>query len=404
MPEKPWALILAAGQGKRVTAGGQPKQFLLWRGVPLYWHSARAMSRSAAVGGIVFVFPANVRVQEEARLKDLHERENPGLPWVVADGGAQRQDSVRLGLAALPRTAHYVLIHDAARPFIGPALIREVCAALRKGAAAVVPALPVTDTIKIVTNNLVAATLPRDELAAAQTPQGFRLDLLRKAHAENSAPSVTDDAALMEKAGHDVCVVPGCLRNTKITYTEDLALLADPMPVPCPRVGMGYDVHRCAAQGEGRPMRLGGVAIPGGPDVIAHSDGDVLLHALMDSLLGCAGMDDIGKHFPDNDDRFHNISSAVLLDKVLEMIRGADIVPQNADMTIVAQKPRIQPFSAEIRKNIARLLGLPVAQVNLKATTEEGMGFTGRGEGIRAWAIVSALYVPKQSGSTPEIF
>ncbi|GFH62748.1 MAG: bifunctional 2-C-methyl-D-erythritol 4-phosphate cytidylyltransferase/ 2-C-methyl-D-erythritol 2,4-cyclodiphosphate synthase [Candidatus Desulfovibrio kirbyi] len=387
--QKPWALILAAGQSNRAAAG-RPKQFLPWRGVPLYWHSARAMSHSACIGGIVFVFPADARNEEEKRLQDLHRHDNLGLPFLTADGGPLRQDSVRLGLALVPQTVKHVLIHDAARPFLQPALIRGVCATLHQGAVAVVPAVPVTDTIKVVANNLVTATLPRNTLSAVQTPQGFRLDLLRRAHAAARAP-MTDDAALMEQAGHDVRVIAGDAANTKITWTGDLDLLADPPPMPCPRVGFGYDVHRYVGKDQGRPLKLGGIAIAGAPEVAAHSDGDVLLHALADALLGCAGMDDIGRHFPDSDERYNNISSTVLLDHVLELLRNQNIVLQNVDMTIIAQKPRIYPYSAEIRKNVARLLGLSVTRVNLKATTEEGLGFTGRCEGVKVCAIASAL-------------
>lgn len=158
------------------------------------------------------------------------------------------------------------------------------------------------------------------------------------------------------------------------------------MPRPC--AGMGYDVHR---YGPGRPLKLGGVLIPGGPEVVAHSDGDVLLHALMDALLGCAALGDIGQHFPDSQARYEGISSAVLLDQVLEMLRGAGLELSHVDLTIVAQTPRLSPFREEIRKNVARLLGLDTARVNLKATTEEGLGFTGRSEGIKAYAVVSAL-------------
>ena len=167
------------------------------------------------------------------------------------------------------------------------------------------------------------------------------------------------------------------------------------MPRPC--TGMGYDVHR---YGPGRPLKLGGVPIPDGPEVVAHSDGDVLLHALMDALLGCAGLGDIGRHFPDNQARFEGISSAVLLDQVLEMLYGAGVTLCHADLTIVAQAPRLSPFREEIRKNVARLLGLDKAHVNLKATTEEGLGFTGRAEGIKAYAVVSALTGAAPSFST----
>lgn len=391
-PEKIWALILAAGRGRRlaVATGGLSKQFLRWRGFPLYWHAARVMSRSAVVDGIVFVFPPERCAAEEETLRALQAKEDLGLPWRVAAGGALRQDSVRLGLAVLPREARHVLVHDAARPFLSPALTRRVCESLRQGAAAAIPGLPVTDTIKQVNNGLVTATLPRAQLMAVQTPQGFDLNLLRQAHrhALEAGLTVTDDAALMEARGHGVHIVPGEAANVKITNPEDLALLAGGQPMPRPCSGMGYDVHR---YGSGRPLKLGGVPIPDAPEVVAHSDGDVLLHALMDALLGCAGLGDIGRHFPDNQARFEGISSAILLDQVLEMLRDAGVTLCHVDLTIVAQKPRLSPFHEEIRKNVARLLGLDKKHVNFKATTEESLGFTGRAEGIKAYAVVSAL-------------
>ena len=388
---KPWAILLAAGQGSRLAAAadGRAKQFLPWRGAPLYWHSARAMSRSAVVAGIVFVFPQNGHAEHEERLRELHVAEDLGIPWLTAVGGEMRQDSVWNALCVLPADARHVLIHDAARPFLTPALVRSVCEALQHGACGVIPAVPVTDTIKTVADGLVTGTLPRQALMAVQTPQGFSSDLLRQAHAHarETGLSVTDDASLLEALGHSVHVVEGEAANVKITRPEDLDLLRDEAPIPSIRTGMGYDVHR---YGQGRPMRLGGVSIPNAPEVLAHSDGDVLLHALSDALLGCACLGDIGQHFSDKDPQFEGISSAILLHQVLDMAREAGCTPCHVDMTIVAQVPKLAPYREEIRKNVARLMGLPASCVNLKATTEEHLGFTGRSEGIKAYAVVTA--------------
>ena len=388
---KPWALVLAAGQGSRMaeSTGGTAKQFLPWRGVPLFWHAARAMSRSASVAGIVFVFPASQIDEASELLADLHKYDDLGLPWVVACGGALRQDSVRLGLAALPVRPASVLVHDAARPFLSPALVRRVCHELAQGAAGVIPAISVTDTIKTVENGRVTATLPREGLAAVQTPQGFQLKTLLAAHAHalEAGLAVTDEASLLEALGFEVRVIQGEASNVKITRPEDLDLLRDEAALPSIRTGMGYDVHR---YGQGRPMRIGGVSIPGAPEVLAHSDGDVLLHALADALLGCACLGDIGQHFSDKDSRFEGISSAILLHQVLDMVREAGCTPCHVDMTIVAQVPKLAPYREEIRKNVARLMGLPASCVNLKATTEEHLGFTGRSEGIKAYAVVTA--------------
>ncbi|WP_165078990.1 MULTISPECIES: 2-C-methyl-D-erythritol 4-phosphate cytidylyltransferase [unclassified Desulfovibrio] len=392
--ELPWAVLLAAGSGRRLAAAldGRPKQFLLFEGVPLYWRPAQVFAHSGAVGGIVLVFPEAALEVEARRLDALGAADDLGIPWLAVAGGPQRQDSVRLGLAAVPRHVRQVLVHDAARPFVSAALVRRICAALAGGAPAVIPGLPVTDTIKVVDADepeLAVGTPPRALLRAVQTPQGFDAALLREAHerARADAPA-TDDAALMEALGVPVRIIPGEAENVKITNPEDLALLRGDAPASLPCNGLGYDVHR---YGGGRPLRLGGVEIPGAPGVFAHSDGDVLLHALMDAILGCASLGDIGQHFPDSDPALDGISSALLLDRVLELAAGAGIRLCHVDLTVVAQKPRLAPWREEIRNTVASLLGLARHEVNLKATTEEGLGFTGRVEGIKAWALVSGL-------------
>lgn len=410
---RPWALLLAAGRGSRMAAatGGTSKQFLIWKDSPLYWHSALTFSRSSAVAGIVFVFPLGELARCEAEVRALDARQPLGLPWAAVEGGAERDDSVRNGLAALPGAAVHVLIHDAARPFMSARLVRTVQAELAAGAVAVIPALPVTDTIKMVEGARVLSTLPRHRLVAVQTPQGFARAELEAAHAarmeeasRGQGQPVTDDAMLMEAAGHAVRVVPGEKTNVKITTVEDMALLSPP-PSLQPRTGMGYDVHRYAQDAgdpKARPMKLGGIAIDKAPAVLAHSDGDVLLHALCDALLGCACLGDIGEHFPDADARFDNISSAILLDQVLTRVRRAGLRLCHADMTIVAQRPRLAAFKDAIRRNVARLLQLPPEAVNVKATTEERLGFTGREEGIKAYAVVSALYAPPAAADAGE--
>ncbi|MDD4702004.1 MAG: 2-C-methyl-D-erythritol 4-phosphate cytidylyltransferase, partial [Desulfovibrio sp.] len=210
---KPWVILLAAGQGSRLAAAtkGNAKQFISWRGAPLFWHAARAVSRSAAVAGIVFVFPKNEHAAHKDHLRELHAAEDLGLPWLTAAGGELRQDSVWNGLCVLPAGTRHVLVHDAARPFVTPTLIRKVCEALQQDVAGVIPALPVTDTIKTVADGLVSGTLPRQTLVAAQTPQGFSCELLRQAHfhAQQKKFSVTDDAALLEALGHKVHIVEG---------------------------------------------------------------------------------------------------------------------------------------------------------------------------------------------------
>lgn len=387
-----WAVLLAAGSGSRLAEAGlgEKKQFLSWRGLPLYWHSARTLARAPRVAGLVFVFPADEFDAARDGAESLLADEPLNLPCRFAVGGARRQDSVQNALDALPADCARVLVHDAARPFASAALAVRLLEALDAGVPAAVPGLPVTDTVKRVAEGLAAETLPRGELRAVQTPQAFDLGVLRAAH-EHCARlglDVTDDASMVEALGRDVAVIPGEAANRKITTPEDLAMLADGESPRVPVTGWGYDVHK---YGPGRPMVLGGVPIDGGPEVVAHSDGDVLLHALADALLGCLGRGDIGEHFPDSDERFRGIESSILVNEVLAMAVEDGFRPTHADLTLICQTPRLARFKPLIRTAVARLLRLDEARVNVKATTEEGLGFTGRGEGVKAVACVSGL-------------
>lgn len=401
-----WAVILAAGTGSRLApalaanAGPQRKQYLELDGAPLFWRSARTLARIQAIKGLVFVFPAEDLESMTQCVAELYDRDPLGLPWRICAGGLRRQDSVRLGLASLPEGCVSVLVHDSARPFASAALARRVLNALapEQGAAvAAIPGLAVTDTIKRVDHNdLVVETLQRAELRAVQTPQGFHLAALVAAHVQAQAEGweVTDDAGLMERAGHLVTIVAGEEGNVKITTPADLELL-HPRAVAAPRTGWGYDVHRYVPTGQehakARPMMLGGLAIPGGPRVIAHSDGDVLLHALTDALLGIACAGDIGQLFPDTDVQFENMPSAIFVTEALRRVRAAGYRPVHADLTVVAQVPKLAPHKARMAAQIAQLLEIQVDAVNVKATTEEGLGFTGEKRGIKAVAVVTAL-------------
>ncbi|MDD4950965.1 MAG: 2-C-methyl-D-erythritol 2,4-cyclodiphosphate synthase, partial [Desulfovibrionaceae bacterium] len=220
-------------------------------------------------------------------------------------------------------------------------------------------------------------------------PQGFKRGLLVRAHAlaQEQGWEVTDDASLVERMGEPVLVVPGEEANVKITTPEDLARLNQARPAaPC--VGLGYDAHR---YGPGRPLVLGGIPIPNGPRVQAHSDGDVLLHALTDALLGCAGAGDIGLLFPDTDPAFEAMSSSIFVKEALARAQEAGLKIVHADLTVVAQTPKIAPWREQIAENVAGLLGLERGQVNVKATTEEGLGFTGEKKGLKAYALVTAV-------------
>ena len=424
-----WAVLLAAGQSSRLAGQGvaTPKQFLCLDGAPLFWRSARTLSRLAALRGIVFVFPpesaaavatddgsgpssarahahsaqagsAHLPQDYEALVRALDAGGRLGLPWRIAYGGKRRQDSVRKALAALPPDCDAVLVHDSARPFATAALMARVLNALESGLPAVTPGIAVTDTIKSVDENgRVLRTHDRARLRAVQTPQGFALAALRQAHARAEAEGweVTDDAGLMERCGLPVLVVEGEEGNRKITTLQDLRLPGfspdlSPEESPMPRQivcsGLGYDVHRYGGE---RPFILGGVPIRTEVTVAAHSDGDTLLHALMDAMLGCVGGGDIGGMFPDSDPAFDNISSGILLAEVLERTRRQGLEIDHVDITVIAQTPRIAPHREAIAANVATMLALPPASVNVKATTEERLGFTGEKKGIKVLALVT---------------
>jgi len=388
-----WSIILAAGSGTRLSAATQSvkKQFLEWKGAPLFWHSAITLSHISRMRGLIFVFPEEDLEEATETLNKLDFGRRLGLPWKAVSGGARRQDSVCNALQALPSACSHVLVHDSARPFFSAAMVNRVIDSLASGSKAVIPAIPVTDTIKVAEDCTVSHTLDRSTLQACQTPQGFDASLLIDAHNQCKLENweVTDDASIAEQAGYSVTIVDGEHTNRKITNPEDLAMIESKQAaMPIPVTGWGYDVHR---YGKGRLMKLGGVPIQGGPEVVAHSDGDVLLHALCDALLGCMGEGDIGEHFPDSSAEFDNISSGVLLNEVYDKFLQRGYKLTNVDLTIIAQVPRLVPWKKHIKKNICNLLKLESEQVNVKATTEEKLGFTGEKKGIKAVAAVMAL-------------
>lgn len=395
-----WGIILAAGSARRLLGAGLPcaKQFLLFKDKPLYWHGARAMAKVPELEGIVFVLPPGMGEEEfrqrEEEVKKLFFQENISLQWKVVPGGASRQESVGTGLEALPAGAHAVLVHDSARPFASPRLMASVAQALHS-CDAVIPAIPVTDTIKQVNKlSYVVHTPDRETLQAVQTPQGFTVALLRQAHAKalENGICVTDDAMLMEQAGIGVLVIPGEVGNVKITHPEDLDMLEakSAMAKNLYVTGFGYDVHQ---YGGSRPFILGGLPLQTDIMIKAHSDGDVLLHALCDAILGCVGgkAGDIGTLFPDSDPQYDNYPGGALLSDVLNLASRHGVQIVHADLTVIAQVPKIAPHRYGIAKNIASLLKIPVESVSVKATTEEKMGFTGEKKGIKAVAVVSAI-------------
>ncbi len=401
------AIIPAAGQGLRM-GSNTPKQFLELAGRPLFIHALLAFQQVAAVKAVVLVVPAAQRASVERLLAAAALP-----PWegqlLLADGGRLRQDSVRAGLEALPFEPQVVLVHDGVRPFVSAQLIEScIGAALEKGA--VIAAVPVKDTIKkVVASGAVAATVDRSDLWQAQTPQAMRTELLRQAMARALADGFegTDEASLLEHIGVEVAVLPGSERNIKITRPEDLVVAralmeqrnktaaGEPLAAEQEsrggmertelRVGHGYDAHRLVA---GRDLVLGGVVVPHELGLLGHSDADVLTHALCDAILGAVGGGDIGRHFPDSDPQYKGISSLLLLERVVTHAAAEGWRLVNADVTVVAQRPKLAPFLAEMRRRLATACQVQESALNLKATTTEKMGFAGREEGIAAHAVV----------------
>lgn len=372
------AVIVAAGSATRMQ--GIDKMLVPLVGVPVVLRSVRALAASDCIDSLVIV----TRTECMETLRTLCAEVSK--PVTVVAGGASRPESVLAGLAALPEGTELAAIHDGARPLVTQAVIAEaVEAAGRCGAAA--PAVPVHDTIKQAENGLVRATPERKTLFAVQTPQVFDVKLLKTVlrAAMERGIALTDDCSAVEAAGKPVVLTQGCEENLKITTPVDLTLAEAILKRrKTMRIGHGYDVHRLT---EGRRLILGGVEIPFERGLDGHSDADVLVHALMDALLGAAGLRDIGVLFPDNDPAYKNISSMLLLDRVMLTLEHAGYAVGNVDVTVLAQRPKLKDYIPVMRENLARAMKIPLDCVNIKATTEEGLGFTGSGEGIACHAV-----------------
>lgn len=355
-------------------------------GRPLLSHALEAFRTHPAVSEILLV----VAPDDAERARRLIAAGPSHVTEKVVVGGEQRRDSVWQGLQQVTAGTEMTLIHDAARPLVSHRVIDRCLEAIRQYGAAVV-CCPVADTIKRAgPDGQVAATVVRDALWGAQTPQGGRTALLLEAYAQavEGQWTVTDDAGVIERAGRRVQIVEGDAMNFKITRPEDLAL-AERLLSPAPRTGFGYDVHRLV---EGRPLVLGGVSIPHAAGLLGHSDADVVTHAIMDALLGAAALGDIGQHFPDTDTEYRGISSLALLAAVAGKLAGAGYQVVNVDATIVAQAPRLAAHLDGMRARIAGVLEVAPARVSMKATTTEGLGFAGEGAGMAAYA--TATIVP----------
>lgn len=377
------ALIVAAGRGERA-GGGLPKQYRPLAGIPVLRRAIDVFLGHPRVDAV------RVMIAEEHA--SLYETATAGLdlgPPVI--GGTERQASVLNGLESLSDTApDRVLIHDAARPLVPAAVINRVLDAL-DGAPAALPVLAVADTLRRGADGVAAGTVSRDGLWRAQTPQGMAFPAILDAHRQAAAEgiAVTDDAALMEWAGHAVALVTGAEDAMKITTAEDFAmaerLIAGATET---RVGTGFDVHRLGEKEPGGVdgVALGGIVIPHDRALLGHSDADVGLHALTDALLGALGDGDIGAHFPPSDPQWKGAASDRFLADACRRVRDAGGAIRHLDLTIICERPKVGPYREPMRARIAEICGVSVERVSVKATTTERLGFPGRGEGIAAQA------------------
>lgn len=377
-------LVVAAGRGLRAGTG-IPKQYRPIAGIAMLKRTLQAL---AGMDRIDVVLP----VIGEGDVPDFDALVGP-IPDVLPPvfGGATRQNSVRSGLEALASTdpPDLILVHDGARPFVSANMVERVITALASGAAAAIPVLPVTDTVKRIDKDgkTVRETVDRSVLRRVQTPQGFQFDALLDAHRSTAWAELTDDAAVMEQAGITVIAVDGDVANTKITTPEDFQEAERRMgELQTARTGMGFDVHRFEP---GHAVTLCGVSIPHTARLAGHSDADVGLHALTDALLGAIAAGDIGDHFPPSDPQWKGAPSEKFLRHAAGLVTARGGTVDHVDITLICEKPKIGPHKPAMRDAIAAMLGIAVDRVSVKATTTEKLGFTGREEGIAAQAVAT---------------
>jgi 2-C-methyl-D-erythritol 4-phosphate cytidylyltransferase/2-C-methyl-D-erythritol 2,4-cyclodiphosphate synthase len=378
------AIIVAGGRGQRLGAR-LPKQLIELGGRSILQRSVEAFLEHPRVDRVVVVLPLDLVGAPPEYLVGTSK------PMRIVSGGPRRQDSVANGVAALDGTDDIVLIHDAARPFVDAEIIdRTIDAADRTGAA--IAAMPARDTVKLASEDgCVARTIPREQVFLAQTPQAFRRDVLERAiDLGRGEREATDEAALVERAGLPVRLVEGGARNMKITTPDDLAfarglLMSDAGTTLSPiRIGIGYDLHTLV---EGRRLVLGGIEIPFERGLAGHSDADVLCHAITDAVLGAAAAGDIGRHFPDTDERWRSVSSIELLREAARLVRDGGFGIVNVDAIVVAERPKLAPHVGAIVARVAETLGIAVSEVSVKGKTSERIGEIGRGEAMAAHAV-----------------
>ncbi|HEX8842729.1 MAG TPA: bifunctional 2-C-methyl-D-erythritol 4-phosphate cytidylyltransferase/2-C-methyl-D-erythritol 2,4-cyclodiphosphate synthase [Sphingomicrobium sp.] len=374
------ALIVAAGKGERL-GGGIPKQYREIGGKPVLRWAVEALASHPAVRETRVVIGQGQQENAAAALRGLEVGD-------FLEGGAERADSVRAGLNAISGDA--VLVHDAARPFCPPEVIDRLIAPLEffDGAA---PVLPVGDTLARATDKLGEA-VDRSGLVRIQTPQAFRLDALRSAYAAWQGQTPTDETTVARAAGLSVAAVAGDPALEKLTTADDLRRAEEWLAGRLtPRTGMGFDVHAFAGAG---PVMLGGISVPHSRGLAGHSDADVVLHAIVDALLGAAGLGDIGEHFPPSDPQWKGAPSDLFLGQTVRLLQSKGAIIDHVDCTIIAEEPKVGPHRLAMREHIADIAGLRPDQVSVKATTSEGLGFTGRREGIAAQAVASIRMGP----------
>ena len=375
------ALILAAGQGSR--AGTDiPKQFRQIGGKAVLAHSVEAFARHPAVGAVYLVIGSGQQETVRTMIGD-------GQVTAIIQGADSRRGSVRAGLEAIAATggADRVLIHDAARPFLSPSMIDQLLAALEQAPGAF-PALPVADTLVKSTGNIAGDIVDRSGLYRVQTPQAFHFESIIRAHrAWDSSREATDDAQMLREAGHDILMVPGDERLEKLTYPQDFAR-AEAQLASCrtTRVGMGYDVHRLAADEE---LWLCGVQVPHDRGLAGHSDADVAIHAIVDAVLGALSEGDIGSHFPPSDPQWRGAASSRFLEYAANRVTERGGRMEHIDVTIICEAPKIGPHRDAMRHRISEILAISLERVSVKATTTERLGFAGRREGIAAQAVAT---------------
>lgn len=376
-------ILLAAGSGTRMGLKTNKVYLKIGNKTLLEW-CLLTLKKVKNIAEIIVVVAAD----EVENASHYVNKIKLDIPIKIVIGGATRQESVQNGINSI-ELKDVVLIHDAARPMASVELFEIVAEAVQKYGAAI-PGLPVIDTIKEVEDDTVISNPERSRLWRVQTPQGFKYEHIKKALeiAQNKYFLGTDDASLMPLIGVNVHVVAGVEHNIKITTPHDLILARHYLGAHNMKVGMGYDIHRFT---ENRPCILGGIKIDSNIGLDGHSDADVLVHALMDAILGAAGLRDIGYYFPPTDDTFKNISSLILLERVIDLVKNEGYIINNVDITVIAEKPRINPHVDRMKATLAPILQIEVNSISIKATTNEGLGSIGRLEGIAAQAIATII-------------